>query len=404
MKTIHALLLGLGTLALGCTAELGDDLGDIEQGSVAQQATAAVTARIVIGSDWGGGYCGSLRVTNGTGTVVKNWRIVMDLQGGTVSNAWNAEFSGTTVDTRVSPAGDWQRTVNANQTIDPQLGFCINRSGTGTVVIQSVEAWDANGALVGVPVGAPAGMPMDSLGGIAAPYSTSGACSVSNQLVGEIYRTVFVELGRFRPGVDIDRENGFLKLTQVGKDRCAARGGCRQLETLLSYQRLTNQSRDPLVADFPWMAYWDEGTLIGRWQTKWNGDMANPRPEQMPEHEVRAKVVKVRTDLCSGAKYHCFEVISGNVDAIITGLKAMLHEEMVALVDAHKSPEGWLCIDPTGAPGDTTVTDNLGNVCVDGTIPQLATVYQTGTCCVKADGTLGALKPHARYPQYLVCV
>lgn len=234
----------------------------------------------------------------------------------------------------------------------------------------------------------------------------NGTCSATNQVAAEIFRTVMIELGRYKPGLDINKKDGTLVLTPTGEARCVARGGCRQLKSLLSYQFLSNLDRANLADVYPWMPYLQEGDLRNKLVAGIEGDWYNPRPNQVPDHETAAAaILPDPDDLCTGTKFHCFSMLSGDATAVRTAMGAIIgRTDLKNLVRIETSPEGWICLDPTGAPGDQTTGGSPLPVCVDGTIPQLASAVASGSCCTKADGTFGTLVPHARYPQYLVCV
>src|SRR5689334_15030656 len=93
-----ATLLGYlsATVACGLLACSVEQIADDEDAALLESAVdssdRSVSATLAIQSDWGNGYCASVKVTNNTRTNpgITGWSVVIGLNGSTRSNLWNA--------------------------------------------------------------------------------------------------------------------------------------------------------------------------------------------------------------------------------------------------------------------------------------------------------------------------
>jgi hypothetical protein len=98
----------------------------------------------VVTSDWGGGYCMDMNVTNTGAVATTTWSVSMNMNGTSVSSMWNLNRSGNTGTIQITPGDDpldneWIRVIPPGGTTH-SLGLCANRSAPGTAVAQVVSA------------------------------------------------------------------------------------------------------------------------------------------------------------------------------------------------------------------------------------------------------------------------
>lgn len=84
---------------------------------------SGATANVEITSDWGGGYCGTLLITNNSNAPV-TWNVSVMVDG-TVNNLWNGDWSqsGSTLTVR---GLNWNSQIQPGQT-ESSVGFCASR-------------------------------------------------------------------------------------------------------------------------------------------------------------------------------------------------------------------------------------------------------------------------------------
>lgn len=116
-----------------------------EASSSSDNTDSNVAGSIEIGNDWGGGYCGTLTVTNNTDSAV-TWTLNITVEG-TVTDLWNGEWSQNGSTLQVSGAG-WNSTLQPGQS-DSNIGFCAERtdppaSSSSSSSAQSSSAPDDN--------------------------------------------------------------------------------------------------------------------------------------------------------------------------------------------------------------------------------------------------------------------
>jgi hypothetical protein len=239
-----------------------------------------------------------------------------------------------------------------------------------------------------------------------------GVCATHVQIAAEIVRTAMVDLGRYRPGLDLVKgANGFVQLTSGGLARCAARGGCPRLKSLLSYQALTNMQVEALSAEFPFMHQLQTGGIANAIASSMS-DYLNPNPNQVISHDLTFAYTRAASPLanCSAdLQYHCFTVsglpagktatdLSNNLNSLLSS-----NSEIHALTRIFVDSQNKLCIDPDGTGDDQTGGGSTGgSTCVDGTMAVMFDPTFTGNCCTTAAGT-GYLVQNATDPNYMSC-
>jgi hypothetical protein len=239
-----------------------------------------------------------------------------------------------------------------------------------------------------------------------------GVCATHVQIAAEIVRTAMVDLGRYRPGLDLVKgSNGAVQLTAGGLSRCATRGGCPRLKSLLSYQTLTNMQVEALSSEFPFMHNLETGGISNAIASSMS-DYQNPNPNQVISHDLtfRYTVPAPPMSNCGiNLKYHCFSVSGLPAGKTPTDLANNLNNllssnsEIHALTRIFVDGSNNLCIDPDGIGDDQTGGGSTGgSTCVDGTMAVMNDPSFVGGCCTTAAGT-GFLVTNANDPNYMSC-
>ena len=84
-------------------------------------------ATLNVTSDWGTGYCVSIRLNNAGTTPTAGWRLTVNPNGTTMTNNWNAAFNGTNPIT-IQNNQTFNSSIPAGATnYDVSAGFCANR-------------------------------------------------------------------------------------------------------------------------------------------------------------------------------------------------------------------------------------------------------------------------------------
>lgn len=109
------------------------------QDSVTVEVRPGFTAGFELVTDWGQGYCASLRVSNGSPQATTDWEVTLDLGDSTLTENWDSVFSGGTGIVSVGPEHDWQFAVPSGMT-KGYTGFCALRGPTGQVLPTIVDA------------------------------------------------------------------------------------------------------------------------------------------------------------------------------------------------------------------------------------------------------------------------
>lgn len=100
--------------------------------------SGTVQASLSFSTDWGGGYCAVLNVTNQASLPTTNWSATIDTHGTTLYTSWNGTFSGATGILSILPIG-WNNVIQPGST-DSSVGFCANRLNGGTALPTVVGA------------------------------------------------------------------------------------------------------------------------------------------------------------------------------------------------------------------------------------------------------------------------
>lgn len=93
------------------------------QDSVTVDVRPGILAGFEVTTEWNGGYCVTLRVTNNTPRPTSDWAVTVDLAGATITETWNGVFSADTGTITVDPEHDWQHIIPAGLT-KGYTGFC----------------------------------------------------------------------------------------------------------------------------------------------------------------------------------------------------------------------------------------------------------------------------------------
>lgn len=253
----------------------------------------------------------------------------------------------------------------------------------------------------------------DDLGSLEQSFTRveNGVCATHVQIAADIARSAMVDLGRYRPGLDLVKKDGRAVLTAGGEARCVARGGCPRLKSLLSYQYLTNIQTEALSVEFPWMKDLQTSGISNAIVSSMS-DYLNPNPNQVMSHDLtfhHTAPAPPMSNCGADLKYHCFSV-SGlpagkTVDDLVANIKGLFagsHSDLNALTRIFNEG-GYLCIDPDGTGDDQTGGGSTGgSTCVDGTMAMSYDPAYVGNCC-----TLGAangyLVQNSVDPNYMSC-
>lgn len=94
-------------------------------------------------TDWGGGYCYGVTVTNTLDVPITNWTFVVRLYGTVVTDSWNAIRSGNTGTITLKPAYEWNSNLAPGES-DDSVGFCASRPpGALSAVSQGAFTYQA---------------------------------------------------------------------------------------------------------------------------------------------------------------------------------------------------------------------------------------------------------------------
>jgi cellulase/cellobiase CelA1 len=122
IKWQHALTF-LALLPQACSVEYSS-----EDSTPTVQALAAtgISVSLIYDSDWKGGYCSNVSITNTGANSISTWQVVIDLGQARLSHLWNGTTNLTGSRMTVTPSD-----VNAhvNVGITTSFGFCANAAG-----------------------------------------------------------------------------------------------------------------------------------------------------------------------------------------------------------------------------------------------------------------------------------
>ena len=252
--------------------------------------------------------------------------------------------------------------------------------------------------------------------------AASGVCSVHNRIAADALTTAAMELGRLRPDVDFVVSDQGVDLSDAGKARCAARGGCAKLQGLLSYQQLSDESRLNLSGGLPFMTALRPHSLASVLTS-----VALPPPgscassaaptKRIIPHELAFSKTMPAPALASAATceeplvYRCFKVSGLPKNKTAQDLAASLraafrpHSELDQLTRAVVNTDGELCIDPDGTGDDGIGYTYPGTppACVDASVDLFYDPSFIGGCCFTGAGIRGYLVRNSVDPSYMSC-
>jgi hypothetical protein len=131
---------GCGGCPNGGTCSGGNDcLSGVCSVGVCQDVPGGIRVLPLVQTDWGGGYCVALDVTNARSISTTDWTTTLNLNQTTIFNSWNATFSGNAGVITVTP------TLTSDEAIAPgatngDVGFCANRNVPNSGNLPSVVA------------------------------------------------------------------------------------------------------------------------------------------------------------------------------------------------------------------------------------------------------------------------
>lgn len=88
-------------------------------------------------SDWGNGYCVTLRVHNDSAAPVSDWSVEADLGASRIFTSWNGNFSSQSGLTTIKPGFSWNRKISAGGT-QQSIGFCAFRNNPSSRVLPRI--------------------------------------------------------------------------------------------------------------------------------------------------------------------------------------------------------------------------------------------------------------------------
>jgi hypothetical protein len=96
--------------------------------------TGPFFATLNVTTDWGAGYCVTIRLNNAGTTPTAGFQLVVNPNGTSMTSNWNAAFSGTNPITITSNQA-WNSSIPAGATNhDVSAGFCANRTSGGSAL------------------------------------------------------------------------------------------------------------------------------------------------------------------------------------------------------------------------------------------------------------------------------
>jgi cellulase/cellobiase CelA1 len=116
----------------------GDCQDGICSGNACQEPGGAgpgggLSTELGISTDWGGGYCATLNVTNESTAIATSFTVTLDTNQSTIYSFWNGNFSGSSGEIEVTPCCPWNSSLAPGET-DSSLGFCANRAVSGNAL------------------------------------------------------------------------------------------------------------------------------------------------------------------------------------------------------------------------------------------------------------------------------
>lgn len=132
-----------GPCADGSSCSTGPDcVSGLCTGGVCVQPPSPLSVTFETTSNWPGGYCVNLRVTNNAPLATSDFSVSFDTNASTLYTSWNAAFSGASGVVSVTPLS-WNRVIAPGAT-SSSIGFCANRSTPGSGVLPDVVSSSAS--------------------------------------------------------------------------------------------------------------------------------------------------------------------------------------------------------------------------------------------------------------------
>jgi hypothetical protein len=191
-KLIAFAVAGLGFGAVqGCAV---DQSGSYESEDVSvAESTLTGAGSLTITSDWGSGFCASVKLTNGLPEATSKWRVIMDLKTTTVTSSWNVASSATTGMATMTPVS-YNTVIGAGQTVE--YGFCANAPSASTRPV--MKAWNMTTML----------------------YSDCSTAGGANPTKAALAVAIARELGEFDPVNQLTVTNGTVALSAAAVTKC----------------------------------------------------------------------------------------------------------------------------------------------------------------------------------------
>jgi len=148
----------------GCTMREGAD--DEELALQESAVTSSVTGSVAVSSDWGGGYCANVTITNGGSSAITSWTAVIQMNQSAMSSIWSATGTQSGSSLTALPASFNAALAAGTSTT---FGFCANATGTpyqATTVTVTASGGSSSGA-GGAGVGGKTGSGGSGAGGAA---------------------------------------------------------------------------------------------------------------------------------------------------------------------------------------------------------------------------------------------
>ena len=164
--------LGLALFTVSC---IGDRAPDSVV--IGELSGSGLSATIALSSDWGGGYCANVTVTN-TGTSATNtWQVVINLNQSTASAPWSA--TGTISGSQMTNGPlTWNAAIAAGGSTS--YGFCATASGTNYHPALVSVSGGGGGATTGA-AGTSGAAGTTGKGGTTGAAGTSGAAGTNGK-------------------------------------------------------------------------------------------------------------------------------------------------------------------------------------------------------------------------------
>jgi hypothetical protein len=103
------------------------------------QPSGSISATLQVTSNWASGYCVTLRVHNGANLPATLWSVTLNTGASTISSSFNGAFTKKAGVVTVTPGATFNQAVATGAT-DTSVGFCANRTVSGSGVLPSVVA------------------------------------------------------------------------------------------------------------------------------------------------------------------------------------------------------------------------------------------------------------------------